>query len=103
MQVRAEVIFDPAIKVFNLSVALRMSRSCSGVLDIQNGEKLGRELVDEFFTAVRVNLGWGGKSIDPAVENHLRHRGSFLVRNWHDDGDLGESIGHAQHVFVGAR
>ena len=52
MQVRAEVVFDPAIKVFNLRVALRMSQSCFGVLDIQNGEQLGRQLVDEFFTAV---------------------------------------------------
>ena len=100
MQVWAEVAFDPAIKVFNLSIALRMSGSCLGVLDIQNGEKLGRQFVDELFAAVRVNLRWGGESVDPAVEDHLRHCGSFLVRYWHDHRNLGEGIGHAQDVFV---
>ena len=38
MQVPAEVVLDPSIKVFDLSIALRVSRSCFGVLDIQDGE-----------------------------------------------------------------
>ena len=42
MQVRAEVVFDASIEVFNLGIALRVSRSRLGVLDIQDGEKLGR-------------------------------------------------------------
>ena len=103
IQVRAEVIFDSAIKVFNLSIALRMSRSCIGVLDIQNGEKLGLQFVNEFFAAFLVYLRWGGESVDPAVEDHLRHCGSFLVRYWHDHRNLGEGIGHAQDVSVEAR
>ena len=87
MQVWAEVVFDPAIKVFNLSIALRMSWCCLGVLDIQDGEE----------------YGWWSKSINPAIQDHLRHRGSFLVRNWHDHCYFGESIGRAKHVFVVAR
>ena len=38
MQVRAEVHFDPGIEIFHLSIALRMSQGCFGVLDIQDGE-----------------------------------------------------------------
>ena len=103
MQVRAEVIFDQSTEVFNLGIALRVGRSCLGVLDIQDGEELGRQLVDEFFFAVGMNLGWWGKSIDPAVKDHLRHRGSFFVRNWHNHCNFGEGVGHAQDVFVVAQ
>ena len=103
MQVRAEVVLDSTIKVFNLSVALGVSRSCFGVLDVQDGEKFGWQLVDKFFTAVRMDLCQWGKLVDPMIEDHLRHRGSLLVWDRHDHCYLGESIGHAQHMFIVAR
>ena len=41
MQVWTEVVLDTSIEVLNLGIALRMSRSCLGVLDVQDRKELG--------------------------------------------------------------
>ena len=41
MQVRTEIILDASIEIFDLGIALRMGWSGLGVLDVQDGEKLG--------------------------------------------------------------
>ena len=100
MQVGAEIVFDASIEIFNLSIALRMGRSSLGMFDVQDCEKLGRKFVDKFFSTVGVNLNWRRESVDPPVQDHLRHRRGFFVRNRYYDGDLGEGVGHAQDMFV---
>ena len=45
-------------------------------------------------------MDWRSESVDPPVQDHLRHRRGFFVRNRYHDGDLGEGIGHAQDMFV---
>ena len=47
-----------------------------------------------------MNLNWRGESIDPTIQDHLCYRGGLLVRNWHDDGDFREGVGHAQDMLV---
>ena len=100
MLIRAEVFLDAAIEIFNLSIALRMSQGRLRVLDIQDCEKFGRHFVDKFFASIRMDLRWWSKLIDPAIQDHLLHRGSFFVGDGHDHRYLGESIGCTEHVFV---
>ena len=63
---------DHVIEILNLSIALRMSRGCFRVLDIQDGEEFSRQLVDEFLAAIRLDLCWWSESINPAIQDHLR-------------------------------
>ena len=103
MQIRAEILIDSLIEVFNPGIALRMGRSSFGVLDIQDSQDFGRQFVDEFLSSVGMDLCWWCELIDPVIQNHLSHCGGLLVWNGHNHSYLGKTFLHAEHVFVVGR
>ena len=49
-----------------------------------------------------MDLLWGGKTVDPVVQNVGGHFGGFFVRDRNNHCNLGEGVGHAEDVLVAA-
>ena len=53
-------------------------------------------------SSIGMDLLWGGKTVDPVVQNVGGHFGGFFVRDRNNHCNLGEGVGHAEDVLVAA-
>ena len=96
----SQVVEDGPVEPFHLRVGLGVVRGRGGVLGAQQLEEVVHHLVAELLALVGVDLFWWGEPVDPVVEDGLGYRGGLLVRQRHQDGDLGEGVGDGQDVLV---
>ena len=102
VDVGSQIFYDAFVEIFDLGIALWMSRSCLGPFNVPQSPKFIGQFVAEFLATVGMDLFWSGETVYPVVQNVGGDRCGFFIRYGHYHGDFGEGVGHAQNMSVAA-
>ena len=67
VDVGSQIFLDALIEIFDLGIALRVSRSCFCSLDVPQSPQFVGQFVAEFFAAVGMDLFRSGETVDPVM------------------------------------